>query len=442
MDTDWIGETYTSTVGWDHLRALVDVGNRMAGSAGEREAAELTRAALADAGARDATLDPFDLVGWTRGESHLIADDERYEADHACFALPRSPSGVITAELVDLGHGLPADFAAANLAGKVVLIRSDVPDWTDRFIHRREKYCRAIEGGAAAFLFANHVPGCLPPTGTVAGIAGPVGEIPALGLSKEAGARVARRAAGEPVTVHVEADVDRQATSQNVHARFGPDTDERVLVTSHVDAHDIAEGAMDNGAGTAMVVEVAAALDRWAPDLEVGIEFVCFGSEEVGLVGARTYADAAASEELRAVCNLDGIGQTRTVSLRTHGFEAFETHAETVADRLEVPVEITPIQYPHSDHWPFVERGVPGVMAYSDTGNEGRGWGHTHADTLDKLDARDLREGAIAVAALVAELANEGGAISHVEPSTIGERLEAEGRAESLRVTSDWPFED
>jgi hypothetical protein len=46
--TEWIGETFTSETGWDHLETLVDVGNRMAGSEGEREAAELTRDAIRD----------------------------------------------------------------------------------------------------------------------------------------------------------------------------------------------------------------------------------------------------------------------------------------------------------------------------------------------------------------------------------------------------------
>jgi len=41
--TQWIGETFTSDAGWNHLEDLVDIGDRMAGSEGEREAAERTR---------------------------------------------------------------------------------------------------------------------------------------------------------------------------------------------------------------------------------------------------------------------------------------------------------------------------------------------------------------------------------------------------------------
>jgi hypothetical protein len=54
---DWIGETFTSDAGWSHLETLVDIGNRMAGSDGERRAAEATRDALVDAGTRNTRLE-------------------------------------------------------------------------------------------------------------------------------------------------------------------------------------------------------------------------------------------------------------------------------------------------------------------------------------------------------------------------------------------------
>ena len=38
--TDWIGETFVSDAGWRHIERLVDIGNRMAGSDGERRAAQ------------------------------------------------------------------------------------------------------------------------------------------------------------------------------------------------------------------------------------------------------------------------------------------------------------------------------------------------------------------------------------------------------------------
>ncbi|MFC7134088.1 MULTISPECIES: M28 family peptidase [Salinibaculum] len=435
----WIGETFTSDAGWSHLERLVDIAPRMAGSDGERAAAEATRDALSEAGARDARLAEFDIHGWTRGTSSIDADGTEQD----CIALPRSPSGSVEGPLVDLGYGLPEDFEAADLDGAVVLCRSDVPEWFDRFMHRREKYYRAVQAGAAAFVFSNHVPGCLPPTGSVGTEASPVGEIPAVGVSREVGARLARRFEGEPVTVSVDAEND-DATSQNVHAELGPETDERVLLTSHVDGHDISEGAMDNGAGTAMVVEVARALaarerDPDAPDLGTRVEFVTFGAEEVGLLGSGHLAGAVDPDSVRTVVNLDGVCRGRTLEVTAHGSDTLVDAARTVAADLDHPMDVRPDHVPHSDHWPFVARGVPGYMVAGSADESGRGWGHTHADTLDKLEARTLREGAILVAELVAEVA--GRSVPRLDTEEVAATLERTHEDEAMRVTGDWPFD-
>jgi len=433
-DRQWIGETFTSSTGWNHLEDLVDVGDRMAGSEGERVAAELTREALDRAGARDARVEPFDIQGWTRGSAAVRAGEDTED----CIALPRSPAGEATGELVDVGYGLPEDFER-DLSGAVVMAASNVPDYHDRFVHRREKYYHAVEAGAAAFVFRNHVEGCLPPTGSVGTADDPIGAVPAVGVSKEVGSRLRRRHEGEQVTVEVDCAV-HDAESQNVHATLGPETDEEVLVTSHVDAHDISEGAMDNGAGTATVVEVARALAAREDDLDTRVHLVCFGAEEVGLVGSSRMAAAYDHDDVRAVLNLDGVVRGRTLKLYTHGFDDLEDAVETVARRYDHPIETVPRLGPHSDHWPFVEHGTPGIHAMSVTGSEGRGWGHTYADTLDKLESRDLREQAVLLTALAVELADEDRAIDHRPTEAIAADLEEQDLAEGMKVTGDWPY--
>ena len=439
--TEWIGETFTSDAGWTHLETLVDIDDRMAGSEGEQRAAEATRDALAAAGARNARLDEFEVQGWTRGESSVRVEGTPIggHANRGSIALPRSPSETATGELVDVGYGLPSDFEEHDIEGTVVMAASDVPDHYERFVHRTEKYHYAVAGGAAAFVFYNHVPGQLPPTGSVGGREGPIGEIPAVGVSKELGARLARRFEGETVTVDVEADI-HDADSQNVHAELGPDSEKRVLVTSHVDGHDIAEGAMDNGAGTAMVVELARALARREDELDTTVEFVAFGAEEVGLCGSEYMAERADLERIKAILNNDGVVRGRTLSLLTHGFTPLRRATERVAERFDHPIETVPEQGPHSDHWPFVRWGVPGYHVTSETGEAGRGWGHTHADTLDKLAVRDLREQAILLAELAVELASDDFDVAHTEPTDIADALVAERKAEGMKVTGDWPY--
>jgi Zn-dependent M28 family amino/carboxypeptidase len=432
--TDWIGETFRSDVGWRHLETLVDIDTRMAGTDGERRAAAATRDALEGVGARNARLEPFSIQGWTRGESSIRAGDTTQD----CIALPRSPSGDVAGELVDLGYGLPSDFDR-DLAGAVVLVASDVPGWYDRYVHRREKYYRAVAAGAAAFVYANHVEGCLPPTGSVGTGDAPIGDIPAVGVSKEVGARLTRRFAGESVSVRVDADIG-DATSQTVHADLGPDTESAVFLTSHVDAHDIAEGAADNGAGTAMVVEVARALARREDDLDTRVHCAVYGAEEVGLVGSTYDAANRDLDTVTAVVNNDGVVRDRTLVCHTNGFDDLGAVAQSVADRTGHPIDSPPELNPHSDHWPYVIEGVPGYHLRADTGDVGRGWGHTYADTLDKLAARDLREQAILITELVVTLAEAGTTVERRPRAAIADQLERENRAEGMRVTGDWPY--
>ena len=439
--TDWIGDVFTSDAGWDHLESLVDVGDRMAGSDGERAGLELTRDALTDAGARDAWIDDFEIQGWERGDSEIRRGDEVVASgQNACIALPRSPSGEAVGEFVDLGYGVPEDFEV-DLTDKVVMVSSDTPDSVDRFVHRREKYYHAVEAGAAAFVFANHVEGTLPPTGSVGTADAPIGEIPAVGVSKEAGARLARRREGEELTVAVDCETD-DVTSGNAVADLGPDTDEYLVVSCHVDAHDLAEGAMDNGAGTATLVEVAKALAAREDELDTRVEFVAFGAEEVGLVGSSHLADRREFETVAAVLNLDGVVRGRTLQCFTHGFDGLSEATDAVADRLEHPITTAPTMSPHSDHWPFVQWGVPGIHVMSETDGEGRGWGHTHADTLDKLEPRTLREQAILLTGLAVELADDERAVDPRPPAAIAEALEEQDLAEGMRIVGDWPYDD
>ena len=215
-----------------------------------------------------------------------------------------------------------------------------------------------------------------------------------------------------------------------------------MLVTSHVDAHDIAEGAMDNGAGTAAVVEVARALATREDDLDRRVEFVVFGAEEVGLVGSHHLADEREHDEIRAILNLDGVVRGRTLELYTHGFDGLDAAADAVADRFDHPITTTPEQGPNSDHWPFVQWGVPGVHAMSETDGDGRGWGHTHADTLDKLEPRTLREQAVLLTDLAAEFASDERSIARQDPEEIAAALEDQNLAEGMKVVGDWPYDE
>jgi Zn-dependent M28 family amino/carboxypeptidase len=317
---------------------------------------------------------------------------------------------------------------------------SETPDDYSRWIHRMEKYASAVDGGAVGFVFRNHVEGCLPPTGEV-GYDNRPGPIPAVGVSKEVGATL-ERDARDGVDVSLDVDCRNEpATSRNVSGEFGPDTDEAVLLTAHVDAHDIAPGANDNGAGTALVAEVARLLTQVAEDLDTRVRCVVFGSEEIGLRGAYHLADVVDLDSMKAVLNVDGAGRNRTLSVRANEFDELAGVFEDVTDELSVPLDRSDTVSPHGDQWAFVQEGVPGAMISSTNSDKsGRGWGHTHADTLDKVDVRDLRAHAVSVGNAVCAATEATREIPRRSREDTRDLVD-EGYEQELKVGGRWPYE-
>ncbi|MEF8812544.1 MAG: M28 family metallopeptidase [Halovenus sp.] len=429
LPTELVGDITRNSVAWATLTDLVDAAPRMAGHEGETAAAGIVAERFERAGLREIAQERFAVPEWSRGDSSLAVhqQDRQYDKSHQVIALPGSPPGRATGEVVDVGYGTPAEFDTVDVTGALVLARSGTPADYDRWLHRREKYRAAVEGGAAGFVFRSHREGCLPPTGGVGDDAGP-GPIPAIGVSREFGRRLVRhRERGELSGTLSVACQTGETTSVNVSGALGPTTDEELLVTAHHDAHDIAEGAKDNGTGCALVVETARLLAQAAEQLDISVRFVTFGAEEIGLRGSSHMASERSLENIRAVVNLDAIGGSRDLGVATHGFTALGDAFRAAAAELDVPIEVADDVEPHSDHWPFVRQGVPGTMVHTMTGSGERGWGHTHADTLDKLDRRDLRDLVVPIAAAVLWLAGADRTVEHVDPGTVEERAREQG---------------
>ncbi|WP_418281008.1 M28 family peptidase [Halorubrum sp. DTA98] len=447
-----VGDARTSDFGWTLLTDLTDIGNRMAGSTGERRGAERMVEAFESAGLRNAGLDAFEIPGWWRGDSELVVSgpvERRHGGSHETIALPGSPSGDVTAPIVDVGDGTEREFEAVGrrLDGAIAVASSRTPDGHSRWIHRMEKYVNAAERGAIGFVFRNHLEGALPPTGEIGYHERP-GPIPAVGVSKEVGERLVRLATdadaggGERPEVTIDVDCRNEpTTSVNAVADVGPDTDEAVWLTAHVDAHDISDGANDNGAGSALVAEVGRLLCSVEDDLDTRVHLVAFGSEEIGLWGASHAAETTPIDEIDCVINLDGACRSRNLRVGTNGFDRLRETFERVADEFATPLVTGDTITPHGDQWAFVQEGVPAVMASTTSEQSGRGWGHTHADTLDKLDPRDLREVATLVAATTFRLASDGVEIPHRSREAIRDAID-DGYVRELKTGGRWPYDE
>ncbi|GGL50055.1 M28 family metallopeptidase [Halocalculus aciditolerans] len=428
-----LGRAWADDRPWQVLSDLTQY-DRMAGGPGERAAAETVADALDDIGCRDVTVDGFPMRAWRRGRTELAVTSP-VERDFPAIALPYSPSGDVHAELVDVGHGTPAEIEAADLAGKVALAATDSPPESERFIHRMEKFGHAAAAGAEAFVFHNHLDGQLPPTGSLR--FNQEAAVPGVGVSKETGAWLTEYAAdGGELSLTVDAET-RAGESHNVHGVLGPDTAEEIVVCAHIDAHDIAEGALDNGCGVATVVAAASVLSEIEDDLDCRVRVAGVGSEEVGLLGADALADELALDTVKAVVNVDGAGRARGLRVFPHGTDAFADLAAAVADAANRPVDVQENLHPYSDHWPFVRRGVPALQLYSATGSRDRGWGHTAADTRDKADARDIREHGLLAALLVRELS--GRDVDRLDADGVRERLHDRDLKPGMEAAEIWP---
>lgn len=425
------GRAWTDDRPWEFLTDLTAIGNRMGGSQGEARAADVVADAFAEAGVRDVSRQPFAMQQWKRGSSSLTLR-EPVEREFQAIALPYSPSGRVTAELVDVGYGTPAEVDEVDVEGKVAVASTTTPEG-GRFIHRMEKFGHAVERGAVGFVFVNHVAGQLPPTGSLT--FGERAAAPAVGVSKETGSWLREFAAEDgEVRLSVEAETV-PAESRNVVGRVGPDTDEELLLVAHYDGHDIAEGALDNGCGIATVVAMADLLAD--ADLETGVRVAAVGCEEVGLLGAEQLADAVELDRVRAVVNVDGAGRYRDLVAMTHTSEATAEVARGVSDRTRHPISVKERPHPFSDQWPFVRAGVPALQLHSDSGERGRGWGHTHADTRDKVDIRNVREHAMLGALLVRELA--GRDVPRLDVDELVAAFRQAEFEEGMRAADLWP---
>jgi Zn-dependent M28 family amino/carboxypeptidase len=449
------GRAFADPFPWRFLTRIAELPDRLGGSPGERRAAELTAEALPG----DPTVEPFPIEQWRRGRTELAVTVERPDGavtrEFEAIALPYSPAGRIEAPLVDVGYGTEDEITMTDLDGAVAVARTDSPD-DGRFVHRMEKYGHAIEAGAVAFVFTNHVPGQLPPTGSLR--FGDSAAVPGVGVSRETGAWLTDYAADTDADATARLDVEattEPGESRIVTTEIGPDTDERVVLVAHLDAHDIAEGALDNGAGLTVATTAARLLaavtdDPDAPDpgLERGVTVAAVGCEETGLLGSEALAErldgAVGLDSVHAVCNVDGAGRARDLRPFTHGSDAVEALVRDVVGDEPFHVERTP--HPYSDHWPFLRAGVPALQLHSrpPTGGEGpgggprgRGYTHTRADTRDKVDRRDLRTHAVRAALLVRALTRAD--LPRRDPAEIAVELQDAGAAPGMRAAGIWP---
>jgi len=395
---------------WRDFNDICDRGGRLAGSDSEKRAFALLRERVRAASpANTGRSIPVPYGGWRATKAALVLGDGGAVPCHPLVRSIATPKDGLTAEVIDLGRGTPDEFQAhaAEIKGRIVLVRHELM-FAAGTIHRRRKYDMARAHGAVGFLIAGPLAGHV-----VAGSSGrESGDgIPALGLSPETAARLARRAAGWPTaTMTIETEEGLAETETLVYDYPGQ-TDEWVVLSAHVDGHDLAESAMDNGTGLASVLAVTRALAPKVASFRRGLRVMFFSVEEWALTGSAQYVKSLSEAERARIAlnvNLDSVAGSPHLAALSSGYAGVEPFLLAVAEANGQSLRTVRPLMTNSDHANFALGGIPAIRLVAGFDDPAA---HlrvvlTPADTRDKVAQSELRQATLLTAALVAAACN------------------------------------
>jgi len=256
--------------------------------------------------------------------------------------------------------------------------------------------------------------------------------IPQASLAAEHYNRIVRMVTkGVPVELEVQIAAkfhDQDLMGHNVIAEIpGSDLkDEIVMVGGHFDSWHSGTGATDNGAGSAVAMEVVRILQALGVKPRRTVRIGLWGGEEQGLIGSRAHVEKhyaarqssepaagpqgqqapialkPAHEKFSAYFNLDnGTGKIRGVYLQ--GNEAvrpiFRAWLEPFRDLGAAT--LTSRNTGGTDHLSFDGVGLPGFQFIQDEIEYDTRTHHSNMDVYDRIQAEDMKQASVIIAAFV-----------------------------------------
>jgi hypothetical protein len=193
--------------------------------------------------------------------------------------------------------------------------------------------------------------------------------------------------------------------------------DEIVMIGAHFDSWHSGCGATDNGAGSAVMMEVMRIIKASGLKPKRTIRIALWGGEEQGYLGSMAYAEnhygkaeeparKKEVEKISAYINMDnGAGKMRGLFLQ--GNEAVRPIFEEMLkpySNLDVNA-LTIENTGGTDHVVFDYYKIPGFQIIQDPLNYGTVTHHTNLDVLEYVPERDMKINATVIAALVYQIA-------------------------------------
>ncbi len=389
-----------------NLRRLTDeIGGRVTGTPAMKRAVEWAVAAFRAAGVSVHTEKYMMPVTWSEGATRLAILTPMSFSVHLLSTgwSPATPTEGVEANLVDVGVGTAAEFAAAGPAtrGAILLVHSEVSvTWADLFneyMRAPEIIARASKSNSAGILWMSARERLLLYRHTNT-LEGELDKIPQAVVAREDAMRLARLVAGEQaVRVRLEMPnrIGGPAEQENVvgEIRGREKPDEVVILGAHLDSWELGTGALDNGCNASLVIEAARAIAASGLVPRRTVRFILFSGEEQGTLGSHAYVlqHAAELDKIRAMIAYDaGIGRVTGYSLG--GRKDIEAGVREALKPLESwgANNHTVDASFGTDNFDFLLEGVPTLVANQEEHNYLPNY-HAQSDTFDKIDIRELK---------------------------------------------------
>ena len=384
-----------------------EVGPRLAGTPGDRAGVAWAQAKLKELGFDKVWTEKITFPYWIRGDASCKVTSP-YPQNLIITALGNSvgtPDEGIEAEMVHVPTFealLEADRAA--IEDKIVFISNQMErhkqgmGYGKAVVARRSGASAAAKLGARAVLIRSIGTDShrLPHTGTMVYEEG-VTRIPAAALSNpDANLLEHMLKRGKPITValHMTARSGGSGTSHNVigEIKGREKPEEVILLGAHLDSWDLGTGAIDDGAGVAIVTEAARIIGQMKQRPRRTIRVVLYGNEEGGLWGAQAYAKAHRETLSKHIIGSEsdfgaGLIWRFDTQVAENARPTFQQIGKVLAP---LGIEMGPNQaFGGPDLIPLKALGMP-VATLQQDGTDYFDVHHTADDTLDKIDPKSM----------------------------------------------------
>ena len=389
-----------------------DIGPRLAGSQAYIQAAHWGEDTMKRIGLVNTQQQPIRVQYWDRGNESLVMNTPRKENIPMLglgMSIGTPPQG-ITAPIVVVSSF--DELETTDVRGKMVVYNTPFEGYGKTVGYRVVGPTKAAQKGAVAALVRSVTSRSLSTPHTGSTKYEEDAKIPAAAITIEDAERFARyQKRGIPVslTLYMEAQMEDDMPASNVLGEIRGESrpDEIVAIGCHLDSWDVGQGAQDDGAGCAIVLDAAriiASLDQ-APKRTIRV--VLFGNEENGIAGGKAYAKEFAQGHVAAIEADIGAGTPEYFRFKLpEGYTKMDTLTPIVNQSLaHLPLSPLKEGYAGADINPLIKEGVLGFGLGMDS-TEYWPIHHTHADTIDKIDINNLRSNTAAMASMAWILAN------------------------------------